>query len=187
MDEISNPKKRAFLAAYRTIGMVRKASEAAEIACQSHYNWLKEEGPDGDLYRRVFAEAHDEAIATMEDEAIRRAVHGVDKPVYQGKELVGHVREYSDVLLIFLLKGARPEKYRERYQVDSNIKTDSTAPVKVEIQGDWYGNANRLSAAGVAAPTAGLTLASPSEAGGLRPAVGQDGNGSNGNGHGTRP
>jgi len=27
------------------------------------------------------------------------------------------VREYSDTLLIFLLKGLRPAKYRERYDV----------------------------------------------------------------------
>ena len=35
----------------------------------------------------------------------------------------GTVREYSDTLLIFLLKGMKPEKYRERYQVDHNVKT----------------------------------------------------------------
>ena len=53
----------------------------------------------------------------LEDEAIRRAKDGVrEKPVYQGGKLVGHVQEYSDTLLIFLLKGARPEKYRDRVQ-----------------------------------------------------------------------
>jgi hypothetical protein len=30
---------------------------------------------------------------------------------------VGVIREYSDTLLIFLLKGLRPAKYRERYDV----------------------------------------------------------------------
>ena len=34
---------------------------------------------------------------------------------YKGKA-GGTVREYSDLLLIFLLKGMRPEKYRERYK-----------------------------------------------------------------------
>ena len=38
----------------------------------------------------------------------------------------------SDVLLIFLLKGHRPEKYRERYQVEHAGK------VKVEEQGDPF-------------------------------------------------
>ena len=52
----------------------------------------------------------------LEDEAVRRAKDGVERPVYQGGKLVGHVQEYSDTLLIFLLKGARPEKYRDRVQ-----------------------------------------------------------------------
>lgn len=50
----------------------------------------------------------------MEDEAFRRAVNGTEKPVYQGKELVGHVREYSDTLMIFMLKARRPEKFKDR-------------------------------------------------------------------------
>ena len=29
----------------------------------------------------------------------------------------GYVREYSDILLIFLLKAVRPEKYRERVEM----------------------------------------------------------------------
>ena len=42
----------------------------------------------------------------------------VQKPVgwYKGKP-GGTVREYSDILLIFLLKALRPEKYRERVDV----------------------------------------------------------------------
>ena len=60
--------------------------------------------------------ALDMGADTLEDEAVRRAKDGVEKPVYQGGKLVGHVQEYSDTLLIFLLKGARPEKYRDRVQ-----------------------------------------------------------------------
>jgi hypothetical protein len=41
-------------------------------------------------------------------EAWRRAVKGCRKPVYQGGQLVGYVREFSDLLLIFLIKAARP-------------------------------------------------------------------------------
>ena len=47
----------------------------------------------------------------------RRAVEGVEEPVgwYKG-EAGGVVRKYSDTLLIFLLKGRKPEMYRERYE-----------------------------------------------------------------------
>jgi hypothetical protein len=39
---------------------------------------------------------------------------GTLKPVYQGGKKVGAVREYSDTLLMFLLNGGRPEKYKHR-------------------------------------------------------------------------
>jgi hypothetical protein len=52
----------------------------------------------------------------LEQEARRRAHDGVRKPVYQGGKRVGYIQEYSDTLLIFLLKGLRPEKYRERFE-----------------------------------------------------------------------
>ena len=55
----------------------------------------------------------------LEDEALRRAFHGSERPVFQGKELVGYVRDYSDTLLIFMLKARRPEKYRERFTPQS--------------------------------------------------------------------
>jgi hypothetical protein len=67
-----------------------------------------------------FAKAWDEAdrvgMSAAEDELYRRAVEGVEKPVfYQGKRC-GTVREYSDTCLIFLLKSKRREVYGERQQ-----------------------------------------------------------------------
>jgi hypothetical protein len=68
-----------------------------------------------------FAERWDEALELaldlMELEARRRALHGTERPVYQGGKLVGTIREYSDTLMIFLLKAYRPERFRERYEV----------------------------------------------------------------------
>ncbi len=58
----------------------------------------------------------------LEAEARRRAVEGVRKPVYCRGEIVGTVKEYSDTLLIFLMKGARPEKYRD------NVRVERTGP-----------------------------------------------------------
>jgi hypothetical protein len=53
----------------------------------------------------------------LEPEAIRRAVEGVEKAVYYQGEPVGTVREYSDTLLIFLLKGWKSDRYKERREV----------------------------------------------------------------------
>ena len=54
--------------------------------------------------------------------ARRRAAEGTLKPVYQGGKLVGEIREFSDTLLIFLLKGKRPEVYRENVKVEHSGK-----------------------------------------------------------------
>src|SRR5215468_7479743 len=57
----------------------------------------------------------------LEDEAIRRAVEGVPKGVhYQGQEC-GTETVYSDGILMFLLRGANPEKYRERTGVSGKV------------------------------------------------------------------
>ena len=54
----------------------------------------------------------------LEAEAHRRAVEGVEEPVgwYRGKP-GGTVRRYSDNLLMFLLKGVLPERYKDRMEV----------------------------------------------------------------------
>ena len=60
--------------------------------------------------------AVDAAADALELEARRRAVEGTEKPVFfQGYEC-GRIREYSDTLLIVLLKANRPGKFRERVE-----------------------------------------------------------------------
>ncbi|HEX6983959.1 MAG TPA: hypothetical protein VF170_01220 [Planctomycetaceae bacterium] len=123
------PKQRAFLAAYRECGTIAGASRAAEVGRRTHYEWL---GSDP-AYRAAFADAREEAGELLEAEARRRALDGVrrmkfgrdGKPLIDpgtGEPYVEH--EYSDVLLIFLLKGAMPEKYRERAELNVSGKFD---------------------------------------------------------------
>lgn len=57
------------------------------------------------------------AVERMENEARRRAVEGTLRPVFHGGAQVGEVREYSDTLLIFLLKAHDP-KYRDKQQIE---------------------------------------------------------------------
>ena len=116
-DKIVHPKKRAFLAAYAECGTVTRAAEIAGIDRQTYYDWSKS---DPEFVKAAEA-AYDMAGERLEQEARRRAVEGVQKPVwYQGREC-GVVTEYSDTLLIFLLKGAKPDKYQERVRNDVNV------------------------------------------------------------------
>lgn len=112
-------KQAAFLEALREMGNVRYACEAVDVPRRTVYEWREAES----AFATAWEDALDEAADTLEQEAWRRAVTGVDKPVYgslgagQGSGQVGTIREYSDTLLITLLKAARPEKYRERSDV----------------------------------------------------------------------
>lgn len=110
-------RKRRFLEAMAKVGTIHGASRETGIHRSVHYEWMKD--PE---YAAAFAEAEEAAIDAMEAEARRRAVEGVTKPVYQGKEHVGDITEYSDQLLIVLLKAARPEKYRERVDVAVDVR-----------------------------------------------------------------
>lgn len=105
-------KRKAFLSAYEHTCSISRAAKAAEIDRGTHYGWL-ENDPE---YRLAFARARERAADALEDEAVRRAREGTERAVtVAGKREI--VVDYSDLLLIFLLKGMRPEKYRERSEV----------------------------------------------------------------------
>jgi len=106
-------KQKAFLAAYAACGNIADAARKAKCGRCSHYEWMEDAA-----YAEAFAEAHEQACEALESEARRRAVRGVQKPVYYMGDIVGTAREYSDVLLIFLMKGAMPEKYRDNVKIE---------------------------------------------------------------------
>lgn len=76
-------------------------------------------------FAKLWDEAKKISVERMEDEARRRAVEGTLRPVFQGGDRVGQVREYSDTLLIFLLKAHDP-KYREKQTVEHTGGTTQT-------------------------------------------------------------
>ena len=110
---IGQHKKELFLAAYRKTGSITAAAAAASCKRQAHYFWLTQDPK----YKTAFEAAEDEAVNSLEDEARRRAKEGWMEPVYYKGTVCGAIRKFSDTLLIFLLKGAKPEKYRDRYEM----------------------------------------------------------------------
>lgn len=125
-------KKRAFLAALATTGNISRAAAAAGVHRMTHYDWLEQDA-DGS-YAAAVAAAEAEAADLLEAEARRRALEGWDEAVYWRGREVGATRKYSDTLLIFLLKGARPEKYRENSGGSSiAINNASGGPLQVNF------------------------------------------------------
>lgn len=107
-------RQRAFLEAFRTFGVVTAAANAAGIHRLTHYEWLKDD-PTG--YGAEYAHAEGVAIDRLEQEARRRALVGVDEPVFYKGERIGAIRKYSDSLLMFLLNGRRGDVFKYRSEV----------------------------------------------------------------------
>jgi hypothetical protein len=101
----------AFLTALAATGNV---TEAAKLAGVSRMTAWRHKTSDTDFAER-FAEAEQQAMDLLEKEAWRRATEGVDEPVFYKGEKCGTIKRYSDNVLMFLLRGGRPEKYRERF------------------------------------------------------------------------
>lgn len=105
-----NVLQKAFLAAYQESGNITAAAEMAGMDRRSHYDWMKNDS----TYPDRFDEAHQVYVDSMEAEARRRAVEGIEVPIYYMGRKVGHKKIFSDTLLIFLLKGELPDKYKDR-------------------------------------------------------------------------
>lgn len=117
--------RERFLEEFRRTGNVTRSAKAAGVDRTTV--WNHREDPE---FERLYNEALDDAVDLLEAEAWRRATEGTErvKLVRAGKDDKGNPvfrelieRTYSDVLLIFLLKGLRPERYRESYDLKGLI------------------------------------------------------------------
>jgi hypothetical protein len=112
-------KQKAFLDKFCDLANITQAAKAARIGRQTVYDWI-ENDPD---FKKQFKKARKVAVGVLEDEAVRRAVEGIDKPIfYKGKRVKAKVKEYSDTLLIVLLKANAPKKYKDRVQAEHTGK-----------------------------------------------------------------
>lgn len=102
-----------FIEALRQTGHVGNSCEAANVSRATVYNHRRDD--------QAFASQWDQAISdaawTLEDEATRRARDGVDEPIFYRDTLIGSQKKYSDTLLMFLLKGNRPEKFSDKLTI----------------------------------------------------------------------
>ena len=146
--KIRHPKKRAFLAAVANTANVLRAAEIAGMDRDNHYLWLKKDP----AYAAAFEIAWQRGTDALEAEAVRRAYEGVTKPIFHaGKRAIdvvqnpdgslkrdesgkpigipAAVREYSDTLLIFLLKGRNPAVFSDRTALEHRGARERTTIV----------------------------------------------------------
>jgi len=131
--QLEQDQKKRYLAAVGRVGTLTAGCKAARVSPHTVYQWRE----------------LDDAFVFAEREARNRCADELEAVVYR------RAKNRSDILAIFLLKGMRPEKYRDRIGVEhsGSIGTDNELDVRI---------AARL--AEVAASSQGpLALASGSE------------------------
>lgn len=155
---MSMEKRRIFLRHFALRGIILDGVSAARVSRSAVNAWRESE-----WFEMLYQAAMDEAADRIEAEAYRRSVDGYDEPVvYQGqmaytvdengeRRLVT-IKKYSDQLMALMLKGAKPDKYRDNHKVEhtgnaggvlivpGGISADEWSKQAAEQQAKYAGN-----------------------------------------------
>jgi hypothetical protein len=134
--EISNKKKDIFIEVLSLTGKVTEAAKAAGYADSTYMHKMRRQDK---VFEQRWKDAIEAAGDSLEAEAIRRASEGVLEPIYYKGEVAGYKRNYSDQLMMFLLRGSKPEKYNKQGG-DTNVNVKfgvAVLPIASKSEGDW--------------------------------------------------
>lgn len=123
-------KKKDFLDLLAQTGNVSQSAEAVGTTRYTVYRARKAD-PE---FAAAWDEAVEVAVIALEDEARRRAYEGVEEPVFYKGEVCGSIQRYSDTLLIFLLKGHKPDKYRDKSHVE--LTGRDGGPIQIDAKAE---------------------------------------------------
>lgn len=122
------PKQRAMLVGlWGSLGNVVHAARAANVAISAHYNWAKTD----ETYAACLARLEQAIGDMLEHVTAQRAIEGLPRKKFTAKgapvidPATGEQyteREYSDQLAMFRLKACKPDKYRERSEVNTRME-----------------------------------------------------------------
>lgn len=115
----------AFLVQFAATGSVTKSVEAVsspddKLTYERVRRWLAED----ETFRGMYADARLKFAESLELEAHRRGVQGIARSIYFQGEVVGTERQYSDTLLLALLKANLPDKYRDRVDIKVDVQRE---------------------------------------------------------------
>ncbi len=116
-------RQQKFFDLLSELGNISKACQMVPVTRTTVYKYRLENEEFAAKWKAAEILAGD----ALEDEAWRRAKDGIQRPLSFKGELTGDVvTEYSDTLLIFLLKGNKQEKFAERSKTDNTIRHENT-------------------------------------------------------------
>ncbi|MBJ6120350.1 hypothetical protein [Sphingomonas mollis] len=102
-------RQRLFLTALAETGTVSTACEEAGITPRSAYRLRAD--PRGAAFAAGWDAALHLAVGRLTAIAFERATRGVAKEIWRDGVLVGHIREPSDRMLMFLLRHLAPARF----------------------------------------------------------------------------
>lgn len=117
--KFSSPQRKRFLKHFAATGLHYQSADAAGVTGETVYQELRR-NPDFKIQYQEAKERHSELVV---QELKRRAIVGVDKPVFYKGRNVGHVREYSDRLMELLVK-REDASFIEKRAIIAAIKGD---------------------------------------------------------------
>lgn len=140
-------RQRKFLDALAVIGTVTGAAKAAGVDQSLPYKWRKQDA----AFRDCWDALADQVGTVIESALVERVLNGVEKPLtYQG-EIFGYVREYPDHVGVALLRGMKPERYREtgggiNVSVNANNYGLAVIPAEAPSESEWEEQSLKLTA-----------------------------------------
>jgi hypothetical protein len=118
------PEKEAeFLAQLSDTANVSVSAKVCGLSRSTVYEWRDSD----ETFRAAWDAAVQRGTEALIDEAVRRGKDGVTKGIYYQGRRVDDLTEYSDTLLMFMLKARRPELFRD------NVHMNHSGAVKMEV------------------------------------------------------
>jgi len=105
-------KRAAFIAELAKTGYPYPAAHEVGVSVGTVYHHRRTDP----AFAEQWEKALEDNTQQLEKEAKRRAFEGILEDVYYAGKRVGQQRRFSDNLLMFLLKGRKPEVYREKFE-----------------------------------------------------------------------
>jgi hypothetical protein len=111
-----------FLSTLRDTGSLRKACAAAGVTRGYVLKYMEKETGEAEEFKLNYDHAIGDFNDSLEEAAYKRAVEGVEDPVYNKLgEVIGYKTLFSDTLLVKLMEGNMPEKYGKKLKLSSDV------------------------------------------------------------------
>lgn len=136
--ELTWERFEAICATLHKCGQKYKSCEAHGFSYQNVIDRMSERAKNDDpRWRALWDNSLERYRDDLEAEAHRRAFSGTEEGVWYKGELVGTETKYSDRLMEVLLRGERPEKFRDNVKVNAEI-TGGVLVVPAEMTVEQY-------------------------------------------------